>query len=295
VKQVVANLCGGMGNQMFQYAAAYALARQNSVPLTLDLTWFEAVAGSAGGGVTARKYALSPFALPVSLVSSTPARLPSRFERAWRRIFPARAQAHVYSEPAFTYDAALFERTVPVTLDGYFQSYRYFEAVAQDIRDQFSTPRALSEASRAMLDKIRSVDAVCIHVRRGDYVTDAAANAFHGLCGLDYYQRGLAYLESQASAQRECFVFSDDPQWVRENMILPLPMTVVDINGPDAAHEDLWLMAACRDFVIANSSMSWWGSWLGAHPEKQVIAPLKWFQDDRHDTRDLIPQDWVRL
>jgi hypothetical protein len=282
-----------MGNQMFQYAAGYALARRQDAPLTLDLSWFAALTGV--DGVTERQYALAPYDLPAQLRSTPAARRPGLLARVLRRMFPTVANGNTYQETSFLFDPGLLQRKPPVTLNGYFQSYRYFEAVEADIRAQFGTPRVMSEGTREMLARIQAVNAVCVHVRRGDYVTNAAAAAFHGLCEIDYYLQGLAHLESAAPAARECFVFSDDPQWVRENLRLPLPTTVVDINGPQAAHEDLWLMAACRDFVIANSSMSWWGAWLGTHPQKQVVAPLKWFKDKGHDTRDLIAPSWIRL
>jgi hypothetical protein len=135
---------------------------------------------------------------------------------------------------------------------------------------------------------------VRLHVRRGDYVTDPSANAFHGLCPLDYYHRGLD--EAARDLTRpECFVFSDDPAWVRENLKLAAPMTVVDVHGPGEAHVDLRLMAACHSHVIANSSLSWWGAWLGRRPGKRVVAPRQWFRSPDRDASDLVPDRWVRL
>jgi hypothetical protein len=91
------------------------------------------------------------------------------------------------------------------------------------------------------------------------------------------------------------FVFSDDPAWVRENLRFAAPMTYVDHNGSGRGYEDLRLMSACRHHIIANSSFSWWGGWLGRNPEQIVIAPQKWFNRTDIDTSDLIPESWLRL
>ncbi|MCI1026053.1 alpha-1,2-fucosyltransferase, partial [Pseudomonas putida] len=84
-------------------------------------------------------------------------------------------------------------------------------------------------------------------------------------------------------------------QWVRANLKLDIPITVLDVNGSDHTHLVLWLMATCKRFVIANSSLSWWGAWLSDAQSKIVVAPRKWFADDKLDTTDLIPQDWLRV
>ena len=91
------------------------------------------------------------------------------------------------------------------------------------------------------------------------------------------------------------FIFSDDPGWARANLEVPFKSVVVDVNGPDDAHQDLWLMKSCQRFLIANSSLSWWAAWLSEDPKKMVVAPKKWFISNQFDSSDLIPPDWVRL
>lgn len=295
MSRVVAHLNGGMGNQMFQYAAGLALAARHRAALVLDISWFAQNVGVAG--VTQRTYALAAFDLEAKLTQH--AGKPNLAQRALRKLqrhIPWRlGEEGAYHERSFRYDEGFFATPVPVQLHGYFQSQRYFSGVEGELRTAFGMPREMSAATQAMLTRIQGTRAICVHVRRGDYVSNPAASDFHGLCGLDYYDQGLRQVLTDDAEGAECFVFSDDPQWVRENMRLPLPMTVVDINGPDAAHQDLWLMAACRHFVIANSSLSWWGAWLGAHPQKRVVAPLAWFKSTQHDVTDLIPSEWMRL
>jgi len=177
---------------------------------------------------------------------------------------------------------------------GYFQSEKYFADCANIIFEDFLISDPPRAEAQTILDRIKASDAICMHVRRGDYITDPTASAFHGLCSMDYYHRGLQDIANNLT-RPECFVFSDDPVWVRDNLKLKVPTTIVDIHGPDEAHEDLRLMAACHSYVIANSSMSWWGAWLGRRAGKRVVAPRQWFQARSRDASDLIPDDWVRL
>jgi len=297
LNEVVVSLKGGLGNQMFQYAAARALALRRGVPLVLDLAWFSEVLGVAGA--TVREYALGPFGLGVPTraigLPVAPTKFLARVLRRLRMKLPVRhGGVRIYVEHAYSFDPQVLGLPSPVWLDGYWQSHKYFLDCAETIRSELGTPRHLSEASSAMLTRIQSCDAICIHVRRGDYVTSASASAVHGVCDLDYYEKGLALVANELTAPH-CFVFSDDPAWVRGNMKLAAPTTVVDLNGADAPHEDLWLMAACQHFVIANSSLSWWGAWLGGREGNRVVAPARWFKEGGVDTSDLIPPDWIRL
>jgi len=152
-------------------------------------------------------------------------------------------------------------------------------------------PRA---ESQTVYDRIMASEAVCMQIRQGDDVTDPAVNTFHGGCSIDYYHRGLQVVANNLTGP-ECFVFSDDPAWARENLKLNVPTTIVDIHNPHETHEDLRLMAACHSCVIANSSMSWWGAGLGRRAGKRVVAPQQWLRTARRDMRDLVPDGRVRL
>jgi len=289
-------LIGGLGNQMFQYAAARAVALRCNAPLVLDMSWF--------AGETARRFALSPFRIRAEKLDLALSR--SRGNSRWHMIFQRfahrinrRIATHkfgipIYRERSFRYDFCVQALQAPVYMDGYFQSEKYFADCGSIIFQDFQISDPPRPNAQALLKRIQASDAICMHIRRGDYVTDSATKAFHGLCSMDYYHRGLQDIAKNL-AQPECFVFSDDPAWVHDNLKFDLPMTVVDIHGPAEAHEDLRLMAACHSYVIANSSMSWWGAWLGRRAGKRVIAPRQWVQAARLDTRDLIPDDWVRL
>lgn len=296
-KAVTVTLCGGLGNQLFQYATARAVAMRCNAALRLDLSWFDEVLATPN--VTPRKYALAPFFLPVHLAHAKPMdrrrfdRLSFFFARVGRRLGFG-AKDNRFAEESFRFDERVLQLQAPAWLIGYWQSPRYFSDVASQIRQEIGTQRELTDACVALLKKIRATDSICIHIRRGDYVTNKDASSFHGLCSLDYYKNGVSHVKRGLDSPHG-FVFSDDPAWARENLELGIDFTVVEANSVEEPHLDLWLMSACQHFVIANSSLSWWGAWLAIGSSKRVVAPKRWFTNSDIDTRDLIPDDWIRL
>lgn len=281
---------GGLGNQMFQYAAARALALRTGACVGLDLSWF--------GTDPERQYALEPFAIKADILDrplkrSNDVRLFAWVAHYLGLTYASQGTAN-FREASFQYDPRIEKVSPPVILDGYFQSEKYFAAYRTQISAEFTVQQPPSLAASHLLDQIANTDAICLHVRRGDYICNSKANAYHGICSLEYYREGLAVV-SQGLDKPHCFVFSDDPDWVRENFRSDLPTTIVDIHRPDQAHEDLRLMAACQRYVIANSSLSWWGAWLGARAGKKVVAPLHWFRSSANDTSDLVPSEWHRV
>ena len=212
----------------------------------------------------------------------------------WLRIDRSNGAWPIYREPHFQFDPALLELRAPVYLDGYWQSERYFSSIAVLLRQELTAKAPLDPKNEALARSIDAVNAVSLHVRRGDYVDNPATTRFHGVCSLDYYQRAIDYISLRVEAPH-LFVFSDDPQWTRANLRYAAATTFVDANPPDRGYRDMGLMARCRHHIIANSSFSWWGAWLNPSCEKIVIAPDRWFSAARNDTRDLIPPGWVRL
>ena len=298
MKKVVVSLYGGLGNQLFQYSAARALALRNGASITLDLYWFSIVDELTD--TTPRKFALGPFDLQadssdtglpwhrkISLLSKIKRKL-SFFFKTFQEGVP------IYSEKHPDFDPLLLEQNCPVWLNGYWQSYKYFDAISDTIKREIGNIGELNKDSQKIYNKITSSESICMHIRRGDYVTNPNASKTHGLCSLDYYVKGLQIV-SQGLKTPTVFIFSDDPEWVRSNVTVPFPSVIVDVNGTDDAHQDLWLMKSCQRFIIANSSLSWWAAWLAESPKKIVVSPKNWFLSNHLHSSDLIPLDWVRL
>lgn len=293
-------LKGGLGNQLFQYAMGRALSLRLGVPLSLDLSWFKEIQTTDGQTTTIRQYALVPYGLNVSTHDAVRyngrlASLLLRLSKKVKNCIPACLVTDgVYQERSFGFDSKIYSMEPPISLDGYWQSHLYFDGIAEVLRQDLGQPQGLSEKTQAFVKQINSTDSIAVHIRRGDYLSNQKASATHGVCSVEYYKKGLEAV-SIGLSHPHCFVFSDEPEWARNNLHFAMPTTVVDINGPEAAHEDLWLMSACDRFVIANSSLSWWAAWLSHSVKKVVVAPRQWFANGAIDTRDLIPSDWVRL
>lgn len=288
---IATRLCGGLGNQLFQYGAGRALAHLMQGEVVLDLNWYENTPRSN----TPRAYELGHY--PVRARVATPSeartfrliggRIARRLPWLPGRWLPLR-------ERAFGFDERILQaRSRSVYLDGYWQSWRYLEPVADALRSELRPLAAPSPLDCGVAAAIDACESVSIHVRRGDYVSLAAAAQMHGTCTPDYYHRALAYVRERVE-RPALFVFSDDLGWAKDNLDLGSEATYVSHNGPSTAFQDLALMARCRHHIIANSSFSWWGAWLAWHGTQVVVGPSRWFAGGP-ETPDLMPTSWVKL
>ena len=283
---IIVQLKGGLGNQLFQYAVGRRLSLTLGVPLKLDLSFYKRH--------SQRTYELDQFCIEAGIASPWEVarwRGPRFLARITQRLG---LLPRLVLEKSFEFDPAILHLHDGKYLDGYWQSYRYFTDVAPDIRREFVVRTPPSEADRTLLDRMARCDSVCLHVRRGDYGSNPIALQYHGLCTLEYYRTAVEGLAAQLHAP-ELFVFSDDMPWVKQHLRFELLTTHVEHHGVDSAPLELRLMAGCRHFVIANSSLSWWAAWLAANENPIVYAPRRWFADSTINTADLTPPAWHRL
>jgi Glycosyl transferase family 11 len=300
---ITVSLIGGLGNQMFQYAAGKALAERHGVPLALDISGF-------------RNYALRPFLLDrllvpeaIASVRTGPTERPEiNFTRArWKaridrllgkaRLPKLASSPDEYREPHFHYDPAFESLGPKISLFGYFQSERYFKSIAGNLRDWFSPREPLGDAAVAALKRIEiSRLPVSVHVRRGDYLKPGT-HEVHGILGESFYRQVFDRLKSMIDDEAELFIFSDDSA-AAEQVLSFIPSSRLNhVRGdPERPWEDMALMAHCRHHVIANSSFSWWGAWLNPSSDKIVVAPRGWFvatELSKRNTSDLYPAGWI--
>lgn len=292
---------GGLGNQMFQYAAGLQLATRHKTTLKLDLTFL--LDRTPRENFTYRDFDLVIFNLPAEIASPAEVR---RFRRVadlasrtvLERVADKLTKRHYYLERSPAFDARVLDLSDETYLEGYFQNERYFAGIEVDIRKRFRLmpdESKLPAGTRRLADEIRASRGTCLHVRRGDYVNNPVTMRYHGFCGLDYYQRALDKLRSMKTVHR-VFVFSDDPGWCCEYFKLADGFTVVgqEHAGPHASTH-LWLMTLCRHFLIANSSFGWWAAWLSESPDKTVIRPSPWFQASEMREFDICPPGWLSI
>lgn len=288
---------GGLGNQMFQYAAGKSLAERLNVDLLLDRTFLDHKPENAG--YTIRDFELDVFNIEAGiadrkLVAGMRKKLDSNSYRRASRIFPFLFSSPVFFETEKTYMKAIELLKDPVYLEGYWQSEKYFLPIAKQLREKDFIPVApVSGLNAELLMQIQNSNSASIHVRRGDYVHSESSNKFHGTCSIDYYERSAKLLAEKKGIER-FFVFSDEPDWVKANIVLPYATTFISHNHGRESYWDLHLMRHCRHHIIANSSFSWWGAWLNPSAEKMVIAPQKWFNDPSASNNEIIPAGWIK-
>lgn len=286
---IISRINGGLGNQMFQYATGRAIALRNKTILKVDPENCDKD--------TARAYELDYFATQTSIATPEEvARLnPKRTDlltRIKRRV-PFLPQTHIV-EKHFHFDPSILQLGDNCYLQGFWQTEKYFLDVADTIRQELTLTTPLDAENKKAIKLITDTTSVGLHIRRGDYVTHAEASKHHGTCSLAYYQEAITHLATTIP-DFEIFIFSDDPQWAKDNLKLAHPTHLMTHNGPNRGYEDMRLLSNCKHFIIANSTFSWWGAWLSTHPHKQIVAPKKWFAGSTSDTSDLIPASWTRL
>ena len=252
---------GRLGNQMFQYAALRGIAAARGYDFAIPQSNFE--------DEWKDHHLFETFKMPHSK------------NRGYQ------LQPQYYQEKQFHYDQTYVDNCPDqVCLFGYFQTERYFEHIADSIREDFTFKDYIVETCQGFIDQVNNP--IALHVRRTDYVTKSKD---HPPCGLEYYQKAL----TQFKNTRNVIVFLDDPEWCKQQELFESDRFLI-AEGNDNRY-DMCLISMCDDFIIANSSFSWWGAWLANRGT--VIAPSRWFGDDgytsKNDTRDIIPSRWWKL
>lgn len=290
---IIIQLLGGLGNQLFQYAAARRVAIERSLPLKVDISAFESY--------SLRSYKLDHFNITVDIATPEEIR---RFIRPdvvgkgkrWfiRNLLPRHLRPIYREQKQYHFEANIFNTPNNVYLQGYFQNERYFKSIESVIRREFKVKSPLQGPNTVMADQIHNSNAISLHIRRGDYASNPETRTYHGLLPLSYYQTAVQQI-TEVVESPHFYVFSDDPQWARENLRIDHPMTLVDHNDSAHDYEDLRLMSLCKHHIIANSSFSWWGAWLCENPQKVVYAPSAWITTKEANSSSILPSSWIKI
>jgi hypothetical protein len=291
---VISWIQGGIGNQMFQYAAGRALSLLSGQPLYLDLQDYKKYTLHHG-------YQLDTiFNLDVEIADVKVLNSVLGFRNQFlikklikRPFFKFMRGSRFVIEPHFQYWPKIKSFSMDVYMHGYWQSEKYFQEVNDIIRADFQFHRPLDAKNALLINEVQGNSSVSVHIRRGDYLSDIKTSKIMNVCSLEYYQNALSFMCSRV-VDPTFYIFSDDIEWAKANLALPSKSFFVDHNVGIDSYKDMQLMSGCKHHIIANSSFSWWGAWLSANADKLVIAPRTWFVN-HHSDRDLIPEKWVRL
>ncbi|HVM77090.1 MAG TPA: alpha-1,2-fucosyltransferase [Candidatus Paceibacterota bacterium] len=293
---------GGLGNQMFQYAAGLALAKRNGADFFCDITHIN-------DRFPRRNFTYRTFDLPKVFSIEPRYTALSKLSQAlpipgvWLGIdllfMNIREEFHqleiIYEDKRLEFDPAVLAAKGNVMLYGRWENEKYFKDTEADVRQAFRFRNLLTGEASLVAKQIESSNSVSIHVRRGDYAAFKNVQQTMGETNINYYHDALRHMASRVQNPR-FFVFSDDVEWCKKNLPQEFSYTFAEPTsaGPHAAFH-LELMSRCKHNIIANSTFSWWGAWLNANPGKMVIAPKRWYADPALAGSDIVPVGWERL
>jgi len=289
-------LQGGLGNQLFQYAAGRAVALKTNSDLFLEPS---RVSKRFNSKTPPRNFHLPQFNInastthsPISKNSFLTFRLKvfSLLRPFFRKLAGHICRVHKDHHPR-RFSPSVLTLPCEAFLFGYYQSEKYFRNISDILREEITLSEKPSGQNEQLKSQIERQNAVSVHVRRGDYTS-------HGwVLPSDYYRTAIERI-CASTEDVTLFFFSDDLEWVRSHIRAFLPfhfpskrVRYVDCNGEKDAPEDLRLMRSCRHNIIANSTFSWWGAWLNQHSKKVVLAPKHWIHDHVQNL-DILPNRW---
>jgi hypothetical protein len=254
---------GQLGNQMFQYASALGIARKLNVSFVIP-NHTEVVNDGLGNKLRIELFEIFKIKPDqIGLVNG------------------ANAQ-----EQTFEFDSNFFslDSKINHNLVGFFQTEKYFKHSENEVRDQFIFLDYIKDDCEDMIETAK--DSIALHIRRGDYLINS--DNHHNLT-LDYYQNALGHFDKD----RQVIIFSDDPKWCKEQELFSGDRFLVSETAN--SRYDLYLMSKCSDFIIANSTFSWWGAWLAG--KGKVIAPKTWFGSalNHKNIQDLYLDKWIKI
>lgn len=280
-RKVIVKLQGGLGNQLFQYAAAYAAAKERNAELILDPT-----TGFTNDPYR-RSFRLSYFTLSGKIADAKDMQsrgaMPSMVSGLYRKTeWILCTRFGIYYLPRLLRP----QFGSPLIMDGYYQSYRYFSAFREALSAELQVkPEVISKTAERWRKIIANEDAIAVHVRRNNYANK---------CSAGYYASAVHKLSSERPGAK-VFIFADDHRWVADNLLPVFDGSLVQIEGETSDLQEFWLMTQCQHFIIANSTFSWWAAWLGSHAEKGVIAPRDGWCSRTSSIKGLLPAEWETM
>ncbi len=290
--KVLVRLMGGLGNQLFQFAAGLSLAwRLGDNDLGLDLSWFRAFA-SDNLDTTRRDFGLGRLLSPEIVCLEGGSFPRGKLAETLDYVTVTASGRKVFREKTQRYDRRFEKLSGRSFLIGYFQSPKYLYGFEDRLR-QLVLSKTNNLLKSAPSSEGPAPGSLGVHVRRGDYISHSGANRVHGFVGESYFARAMDLVMEKTKIS-EVRVFSDDPEWVLSSRTFS---GCEIFQSPEGAEvfDDLLALAACDHHVISNSTFGWWGAWLSNRDDQVVVMPKPWFQDDNLTAPDLVVPGWFTV
>jgi hypothetical protein len=295
-KLVAVNLIGGLGNQMFQYSIGIILQLENNIKVKFDLDFFKIKEEKEG--YKKRNLDLDVFDVEIEELTKQER---NYFLGSGKLIDLKRL---IQGQPVFFNESELgFKNDWSVILHntyyfGYFQKYEFYKGYENILMETFKfNTKKISQKALELSNRFGVENAVSLHIRKGDYVNDNITKSVFFNLDIEYYNSAMVHL-SQSDKNLKFYVFSDDIKWVVENFNpKDFNYEIVELNNPENAWEDMFLMTKCKHNIIANSTFSWWGAFLNQNPLKKVIAPKNWYYDmnKNQNAMKIYPEKWILI
>jgi len=296
---IVVNLKGGLGNQMFQYAAAYNLSLRKKVPILVDLRLMREHKIRPSPRNVPRDYDLDIFGIKkkeptfVNLIKFL------QFFKNYRLRKYIAIISNWIGLPVFYEKERCFNpkfnnnKFKAIYLDGLWQSEKYFKDCRADILNLFNFNEAKQkDKNKEFVKKINFSNSVCLNVRRTDFIN----NPEHNVVNSDYYKNSIIKFKKLLGSDIIVYIFSDDLDWCKDNFnFIENKFFVEHSYAGKKFYDYLYLMSLFQNFIIPNSSFAWWAAWLSVKDNKTIMAPNRWsgLVDERKI--DIVPSNWIRV
>jgi hypothetical protein len=285
---LIVKIIGGLGNQMFQYAYAKALSEEG-YKVKIDTSFF--------ANYKLHQSGLDSYDTDINISSNEENNLFYKNNLITKILKKFNISSNkMIKEKDLLFDVKLLSVDDNNYIEGYFQCEKYFLNIRDKIINDFIIKNELSQYSKLMSKEILNQEvSISLHIRRGDYISDDKSNDIHGVCTLDYYYKAIELMNSKFK-NTSFYIFSDDIHWAKENLEIN-NATYIDSEEQRIPHEDIYLMSLCDHNIIANSSFSWWGAWLNQNNDKIVVAPERWFSDEKmyKQSSDIACRNWIKI
>lgn len=282
---------------MFQYAFAKNIALKQQTKLILDTSFINTKL-PYGNYTTPMQYELGIFNIKDEIQTTTITNSKLTYPLAKLEYFIKKQfnqnKHYLLKETQHQFNSSYLQCPNNAFIIGNFQSEKYFIEHQSEILKHFQFIQPLDEINQSIANQINTTNSVSIHIRRGDYIKLPQNAKKFQQTPLSYYHDAINFL-AQKISNIHCFIFSDDIDWAKENLIINHNKSFINHNKGKDSYKDMQLMSRCKHNIICNSTFSWWAAYLNSSKEKIVLAPNKWFANNILEDKDIIPQSWIKL